>query len=74
MQGRIQVADTQGRDSVIKEAQRSASDQKIAEMKAQMDGFKLEYEKMQHQLEMTLKAVEIDNDKEDAKEKKKEVA
>jgi len=29
---------------------------------------------MQHQLEMTLKAVEIDNDKEDAKEKKKEVA
>jgi hypothetical protein len=74
MQGRIQVADVQGRDSVIKEAQRSASDQKIAEMKAQMDGFKLEYEKMQHELEMLLKAQEMDNKKEEAKEKKKEVA
>ena len=74
MQGRIQVADTQGRDSVIKEAQRSASDQKIAEMKAQMDSMKLEYERMQHELEMTLKAVEIDNNKEEAKEKKKEAA
>ena len=74
MQGRIQVADVQGRDSVIKEAQRSASDQKIAEMKAQMDGFRLEYEKIQHQLEMMLKAEEMENDKEEAKEKKKEAA
>jgi hypothetical protein len=74
MQGRVQVADVQGRDSVIKEAQRSASNQKIAEMKSQMDGFKLEYEKMQHQLEMMLKAEEIDKDREEIKEKKKEVA
>jgi len=34
----------------------------------------LEYEKMQHQLEMMLKAEEMENDKEEAKKKKKEVA
>jgi hypothetical protein len=59
MQGRLEVADVQGKDSLIKEAQRSNSDQVIQEQKNQIELLKAQIADLQHQKKMEVEEQKI---------------
>lgn len=70
MDGRVQVADVQGKDSLLKHLTMNESDQKIAALKASVDAAKIEHDNIKHQIEMLMKDKEIDAKKEATVQKK----
>jgi len=64
MQGRANVANIQGRDTIIKESQRSHSDQTVQEMKNSMEGYKKETDRRMHELEMAVEKEMKEDEKE----------
>lgn len=67
-EGAVEVANTNMKAMVVKEAQRSNSDQKIQEMKNQMEAMRSMLEKEMNDLEMQIKASEVEHKKKDKEE------
>jgi len=68
VQGRNVIAQTQAKGIIVKEAQRSNSDQKIAEMRLEMDSYKMQMEDKFRSLELELQQQELEHAMEEAKE------
>lgn len=69
-EGALEVANTNMKATVVKEAQRSNSDQTIQSMKNQMEEMRAILEREMHDLEMRIKESEAKDKKEDSSENK----